>query len=120
MAEPTTTTTAVGWAVAAGSMSAFFAAIGVPWSFVFWGFLGGLFGLSWAPQVGRVRSILMFPASAFLAGKIGLLAAAQSFSGSPDWAQGIAAIAGIIFHPAIGLFVSSLPTLAKRLGVPTK
>lgn len=119
MAEPTSATWGVGWAVAAGTLGAFFAAIGVSWVAVFWAVCGGLLGVSFAPVAGRLRSILMFPAGVLLAAKAGTLGAVQ-FTLGGDWAGGLAAGAGIILHPAINAVVQALPAIVSaRLGVST-
>ncbi len=116
MAEPSATT-AVGWAVAAGTMGAFFAFIGVSGEAVFWGLCGGLFGMSFAPPAGRLRSIAMFPAAALVAAKVGVLAAAHWFEGDRNMAGGLALLCGIILHPAITALVQALPAIVNaRLG----
>lgn len=115
MAEPTTTTTAAGWALAAGTLGAFFASIGVSWPLVFWGLVGGLFGLSFAPPAGRLRSMAMFPGSALLAAKGGAVVGAQYFAGNPDMAGALAAVGGIIAHPLIAASVKALPAAVGRI-----
>ncbi len=117
MAEPTSTTTGVAWALAAGTLGAFFAGIGVSAETVFWGLCGGLFGMSFAPPAGRVRSILMFPGAALAAAKIGVLASVFWFDGKPGMAGGLALLCGIILHPAITAIVQALPSIiSARLG----
>jgi 4-amino-4-deoxy-L-arabinose transferase-like glycosyltransferase len=117
MAEPTTTTASVGWAVAAGTLGAFFAAIGVSWVAVFWALMGGLIGVSFAPQTGRLRAMLMFPTSALLAAKAGTLGAVQFFAASSDWSGGLAAVSGIVLHPVISATVQAIPAIiSARLG----
>lgn len=119
MAEPSATT-AVGWAVAAGTMGAFFAFIGVSGEAVFWGLCGGLFGMSFAPPAGRVRSILMFPGAALASAKAGVLLSALWFDGRAGMAGGLALLCGIILHPAITALVQALPAIVSaRLGSPT-
>lgn len=115
MAEPTTTTTSVAWALAAGTLGAFFAAIGISGAVAFWGLLGSLFGVSFAPSAGRFRSMAMFPASALVAAKFGTMASAQWFGGSGDYAGGLAVISGIMLHPAISAGVKLLPELGARM-----
>ena len=112
MTEPTTAT-AAGWAVAAGALGAFFTAIGVSWAAVFWGLCGGLLGLSFAPTAGRLRSILMFPASALLAAKAGALVALH-WGWSGDAGGGLAAGFAIILHPTIAAVVKALPAFVNR------
>ena len=117
MAEPTSTTTGVLWALAAGTLGAFFAAIGVSAEAVFWGLCGGLFGMSFAPPAGRVRSIAMFPAAALAAAKIGVLGAGYWFDGGKGMAGGLALFAGIVLHPAITAIVQAIPNIiSARLG----
>lgn len=118
MAEPTTTAaTTTAWALAAGTLGAFFASIGVTWPLVFWGLVGGLFGLSFAPPAGRLRSMAMFPGSALLAAKAGAVCSAQWFAASADVAGALAAVGGIIAHPLIAASVRALPgVLSKYTG----
>lgn len=115
MPEPTTTTTGALWALAAGTVGAFLASIGVSWPLVFWGLVGGLFGVSFAPPAGRLRSMAMFPASALLAAMAGKLAAAHWFTASPDVASGLAALSGIMLHPTIAAGVKLVPAWVGRL-----
>lgn len=117
MAEPTSTTAAAGWAVAAGALGAFFAAIGVTWDVVFWGVLGGIFGQPHGPAIGRYRAILMFPASTLLSAKAGMMASAMHFGGSEGWAQLLAAGFGIAFYPLVSALVSGVPAIIRsRIG----
>lgn len=115
MAEPTATTTGALWAVAAGTMGAFFAAVGVPWQAVFFALLGALFGAPAAGNVGRLRAVAAFPASAMIAAKCGTLSAAQWFAGSVDWAGGLAIVWGIGLHPAIAIGLKLLPAYGARV-----
>lgn len=122
MAEPTLSTPAWGpWVV--GLLAAFFAAIGVSWSAVFWAGLGAFFGAGWAPKTGRWRAIAGFPISVLLAAKAGIVWAAWHgpVAGlSPEHAaEAAAAVAGLVFHPAVATAVKALPMLARvRFGVP--
>lgn len=123
MAEPTTTTTAAAWAVAAGCISAFLAAVGVSWPVLFWAVVGSTLGAGFAPKVGRWRAILIFPAASMLSAKAGLLSAAAtgaigSMTGEP-LAQAMAGAVGVVFHPATTLAAQHLPALASRwFGLP--
>lgn len=118
MTEPTTTGTAL-IAVAAGTVAAFLTAIGVTWTAVFWGLCGGLLGVSFAPPAGRLRSMLMFPASGLLAAKAGGITSLALYGGSHDAAGAIAAVAGIILHPVIAAAIRSIPGFfSSRLGLP--
>lgn len=114
MAEPTTTTTVIAWAAATSAMGVFLTSIGVSWPIVFWATLGTLFGASWAPKMGRAKAMAAFPASSLLAAKIGILASGSFFAGAEGMSGGIAAAAGLVFHPAIALVVAALPQLANR------
>lgn len=114
MAEPASTTAAVGWAAATGLLAAFLAAIGVTWPAVFWAVVGGVIGATFAPQVGRLRSMLMFPAAALLAAKGGTLAALHWFAGDGGYIGGLAGLGGIVFHPAITALVARIPDVIKQ------
>lgn len=122
MAEPTLSTPAwAPWIV--GLMAAFFAAIGVSWSAVFWGAAGAFFGAGLAPKTGRWRAIVGFPISVLLAAKAGIVWSAWHgpIAGlSPEHAaEAAAALAGLVFHPAVAMLVKALPVLARvRLGLP--
>jgi len=123
MAEPTTTTTAAGWAITAGLMAAFLSAIGVTWAVIFWAAFGAFVGAGFAPPAGRVRAMLMFPASTMLAAKAGIVGAAWAgpVGNLPahDLAQALAGLAGIGFHPLTAALVNTIPAWARqRAGVP--
>ena len=121
MVEPTTTSTAA-WAVAVAATGAFLTSIGVSWPVVFWATLGGMFGMTWAPAMGRARSILIFPSSSLLSAKAGILVSLTWFAGAESTAGAVAAVVAIVFHPAMTLMVASLPALANKwlgLNLPT-
>lgn len=84
MAEPTSTT-ATAWAVAAGAIGAFFAAIGVGWADVFWAVLGTMLGGPVANSLGRWRAMVAFPASAMLAAKFGVWGGGAGRHGWRQW-----------------------------------
>lgn len=122
MAEPATTTTAAGWAVAAGLLASFLAALGVTWVHVFWAAAGAFVGAGWAPSSGRFRAILMFPVSTMLAAKAGIIGAAWvgPIGSLPisETAQAMGGLAGIVFHPMAAVLVQIAPALARlRLGI---
>lgn len=114
MAEPTTTGAAVGWAAASGLLAAFLAGIGITWPAVFWATVGGVIGATFAPQVGRLRAMLMFPASSLLAAKGGMVFGAMWFAGDAGYIGGLAGLGGIVFHPAITALVQALPSIINR------
>ena len=118
MAEPTTTGTAVAWAAAAGLFGAFFAAVGVSAGAVLLAMLGSFIGAGFAPPVGRVRAIAMFPASTVIAAKAGIASAAVlgavgGLTGEP-LAQALAGACGVFLHPLIAAVARLIP---QRLGV---
>lgn len=123
MPEPTTTSAgAAAWAVSAGLVAAFLAAIGVTWVHVFWAAAGCFFGAGFAPPTGRVRAMLSFPLSTLLAAKAGILGAAwlDSVGGiaPSELAQAGGALAGLVFHPVVAVIVKAAPgILQARLGV---
>lgn len=112
MAEPTSTT-ATAWAVAAGAIGAFFAAIGVGWPDVFWGVLGTLVGGPVANSLGRWRAMAAFPASALVSAKVGLGAA--TYLGMASASGVLAVLIGIFFHPLVAAGVTLLPSLGSAL-----
>jgi len=120
MAEPTTTTTGIVWALAAGTLGAFFASIGVTWAAVFWALCGVILAGPLAGAVGRWRAMAMFPASVMLAAKVGGLARIHYFAANPDMAGGLAAASGVVLHPTISVPVRRRPGLiARKLGLTT-
>lgn len=126
MAEPTATTGAA-WAIAAGLIASFLAAVGVTWVHVFWAAAGAFVGAGWAPPSGRVRSMLMFPVSTMLAAKAGIVCAAWfgpiGGLSAHDTSQAFGGLAGIAFHPLTAAFVAAIPAIARlRTGQqePTK
>lgn len=102
MAEPTIPT-ATAWAITAGLMASFLAAIGVTWVHVFWAAAGAFVGSGFAPPAGRWRAMLMFPVSTMLAAKAGIVAAAWWGSIGAmtiaETAQSFGGLVGIVFHP---------------------
>ncbi len=122
MPEPTTTTATAAWSVSAGLVAAFLAAIGVSWVHVFWAAAGAFFGAGFAPATGRMRAMLAFPVSTLLSAKAGVLGAAWvgSIGALPphEVAQGIGALAGLVFHPVVAVLVKAAPAkLSQHLGV---
>jgi len=123
MAEPTTTSTAAAWAVAAGLVSAFLASIGVSWPTLFFATLGSLVGSGFAPTAGRLRAVAMFPASSMLSAKAGIVAAAYVGSigamTGEALAQAAAGAIGVLFHPLVLALARALPAAASaRIGAP--
>jgi hypothetical protein len=122
MAEPTTTTASAAWAVSAGLVAAFLAALGVTWVHVFWAAAGCFFGAGFAPPTGRWRAMFAFPISTMLSAKAGIIGAewlgAVGGIAPHDMAQGLGALAGIVFHPMIAVVVrAATGVLQSRLGV---
>lgn len=124
MADPTATTTAAAWAVTAGLMSAFFAAIGVTWEAVFYATLGALAGSGVHAPIGRIKAIAVFPVAVLLSAKGGLsagawLGAVGGLTGI-GLAEMLASGIALIFHPLAATAVRLVPALAaKHLGVNT-
>ena len=122
MAEPTATTTAAAWAVTAGLMSAFFAAIGVTWEAVFYATLGALAGSGVHAPIGRIKAIAVFPVAVLLSAKAGLsgsiwLGSVGGLTGI-DLAELLASGIALVFHPLAATAVRLVPALAaKHLGV---
>lgn len=123
MPEPTTTTTATAWAVAAGLMASFLAAIGVTWVHIFWAasgaFVGGGF---FEHRLGRWRAIMTFLLSALLAAKAGIIGAAWAgpIGSLPpaEVAQAAGGLFGIMFQPIAAALVKMAPALMRlRLGL---
>lgn len=122
MAEPTTTSTAAAWAVAAGLISAFLAAVGVSWPALAFAIFGSIAGSGFAPAVGRARAILMFPATSMLSAKFGILGAAWlgsigTMTGEP-LAQAAAGVIGLFFHPLTAALSRLIPAaVSQRAGL---
>lgn len=114
MAEPTSTSVGVLAVIAAGTLSAFFSSLGVTWAIVFFALCGGLFGVSFAPKVGRVRAMAMFPASVLLSAKAGAVIAA-SFSLGENQAGGIAALVAILFYPLLTVLSGEAPEIVRSV-----
>lgn len=112
MAEPTTTATG---AVAAGIGALFVALIGIEPQALVWGFVGAVFGLSFAPQSGRVRAALVFVAVAFAAALLGTWAADFWHANSRIARNGWAMALGAAFHPLLAAFVQAVPAALQAL-----
>lgn len=116
MAEPTTTTTAVVFATAAGLFSAFFASVGVTPGVVMLAMLGSFVGAGFAPPAGRWRAMAMFPASTVLAAKAGIAVAAAHGAigglGGEELAQALGGGFGVFFHPIIATVAKLIPQKA--------
>lgn len=114
MAEPTSTSAGVLAIFAAGTLSAFFSGLGITWAIVFFAMCGGLFGVSFAPKVGRIRSIAMFPASVLLSAKAGAIIATQ-FGLGDNTAGGIAAVVAILFYPMLTVLSGEAPEILRSV-----
>lgn len=116
MAEPTTST-ATAWAVSAGLVASFLAALGVSQPAFVLASAGVFVGGGFAPKTGRVRAIVLFPCSAILAAKAGIVLAIwlpMSGLSSEHLGQAYAGLVGILFHPLVATLVRSVPA---RLGL---
>lgn len=112
MAEPTVT---AGGAVAAGITAVFVALIGIEPQGVVWSLVGAVFGLSFAPQVGRWRAALLFLAVAFAAALLGTWAADYWHAGSRIARNGWAMALAAAFHPLLAAFVQAVPAALQAL-----
>ena len=112
MAEPTTT--AAG-AAAAGVTALFMALLGIEPQALVWGLVGAVFGLSFAPQSGRVRAALVFIAVAFAAALLGTWAAEFWHAGSRIARNGWAMALAAAFHPLLAAFVQAVPAALQAL-----
>lgn len=118
MADPTTTGGGIAWAAAAGLFGAFFAAVGVSPGALLLAMFGALIGSGFAPQIGRLRAICMFPASTVIAAKAGIATAAAVIAigglTGEALAQALAGGFGVFLHPLIAAIARFIP---QKLGV---
>lgn len=112
MAEPTIT---AGSAVAAGTGALFVALIGIEPQGLVWSLVGAVFGLSFAPKVGRWRAALVFIAVAFAAALLGTWAADFLHSGARTARNGWSMVIAAAFHPALAAFVQAVPAALQAL-----
>ncbi len=112
MAEPTVT---AGGAVAAGVTALFVAMVGIEPQALVWGLVGAVFGLSFAPQSGRVRAALVFIAVAFAAALLGTWAAEFWHADSRVARNGWSMALGAAFHPLLAAFVQAVPAALQAL-----
>ncbi len=103
---------AVAGSISSGIVGAL-AVLGVPWDLLVWGVVGSIFGLSWAPEAGRLRAIFLFACSALSSAKFGVALSAWLFKSNPDIAGAIACGLGIVMHPLLAAIVESIPAYIK-------
>lgn len=102
--------TATG-AAAAGVGALFMSVVGVEPQALVWGFVGAVFGLTFAPASGRARAALVFVAVAFAAALLGTWAADFWHTGSRIARNGWAMALAAGFHPLLAAFVQAVPAM---------
>lgn len=89
--------------------------IGIEPQGLVWSLVGAVFGLSFAPKVGRWRAALLFIAVAFAAALLGTWAAEFWHASSRTARNGWAMALGAAFHPLVAAFVQAVPTALQAL-----
>jgi hypothetical protein len=118
MTEPTSATTAVSLGIASGTAGAVLVGLGLSWPVLIWGSVGCIVGLSWAPATGRWRALSLFGAASLLSAKAGTMGAVLWFAASPEYAQGMSAGVGMVFHPLLSAVVAKIPEAVSRRLAP--
>ena len=103
----------IAGSLASGLMGAL-VALGIPWPMLAWGVIGSIIGLSWAPESGRIRSLMLFLCSGLCAAKFGVALSVWMFSGHPDIAGAISCGLGILMHPLLSAVVENIPAYVAR------
>lgn len=105
--------TPVAGSVASGVSGALLA-LGIPGELLIWGVIGSIFGLSWAPESGRVRAIFLFVASSLFSSKLSVIIVASCFDGRSDIAGAVACGLGAVMHPFLAAVVDNIPAYVAR------
>lgn len=110
------------WAMVVSLMSGFLASLGVSWMLVFFAAAGTFFGAGLAPSTGRFRAMIAAPLATIVSAKAGLIIAAYSAPvdgvSKTELAQAASFLCGVIFHPALTIFVKAFRKRAEqKLGV---
>lgn len=121
MLDPSTQANGPIWAIVAGLIASFFAAVGVSEAAFAVSAAGVFVGGGFAPKMGRLRAILLFPCSAILAAKGGLVMAALIPIQGLEVGQLYGGLIGVVFHPLIASLARSVPEkFGIKLGQGTK
>ena len=117
---PEPTATVVG-AAGAGVGAFFMAAIGIEPQPIFWALIGATFGLSFAAQTGRWRSIAVFACVVLTAAMVGSLLAESYFASSKGWRNAASWTVAAFFHPLFSAVVAAVPGVVqaglRRIGL---
>ena len=109
------TASAVASGLASGTAGAILlSAASLTWPLVLWGTLGCVVGLSAAPATSRWRAVLLFVAASLISALAGSVVSVHWFAGSEPAAQGLAALAGIVFHPTASVLMRLVPAAIER------
>lgn len=109
---PEPTATVVG-AVSAGVGAFVMAAIGIEPQPIFWALIGATFGLSFAGQTGRLRSIAIFGCVVLTAALLGSLVAESYFANSSGWRNVASWLVAAFFHPLFSALVAAVPSIVQ-------
>lgn len=111
MADPTS---GVVPAVVAGFGAFILSAIGVEPQPLFWALIGAVFGMSFAPEAGRLRAVAVFVASIFASALLGSWLA--HYIEATGYARNsMALIVAALFHPLLSATVSQVPAFVAGL-----
>lgn len=88
--------------------------LGIGWAHLSWAVMGAVVGAALAPKTGRVYGMALFVAASLLSAKAGAIASLLWFAGSDQIGGGIAAFAGIVFHPVVSAVVKLLPDIIEK------
>lgn len=115
MAEPTTSTTAaLLLGISAGALGAVLSSLGLTHGLLVYGAVGSIVGMMFAPEASRWRAATTFLSASILSAKAGSVSAEVWFGASANIGQGLAAFAGVFFHPGVQAVATSLPEFLRK------
>ena len=109
---PEPTATVVG-ATSAGVGAFVMAMIGVEPQPIFWALIGATFGLSFAAETGRLRSVAIFVCVVLTAALVGSLIAEAYFANSNGWRNSASWLVAAFFHPLFSALAGALPGIVQ-------
>lgn len=109
---PEPTATVIG-AVSAGVGGLVMSAIGIEPQPIFWALIGATFGLSFAGQTTRVRSIAVFVCVVLTAALVGSLVAEAYFGNSSGWRNSASWLVAAFFHPLFSALAAAVPNIVQ-------
>lgn len=116
--EPVTGTIAGGAAVAASvaAVSAMLASLGIQGSVMAFSTMGAITGLIFAPQLSTPRAVSTFIAASLISAKLGVIVALARYGASEQYAGGLAAVIGALFHPILSSAALRIPAWISSKG----